>query len=265
MAQLSMTEIKRDLIEILECFDKYCTEHSLRYYLCGGALIGAVRHKGFIPWDDDIDVIMPRPDYEKLLAIENDYPIKENMKLFTFKKGNSSFLFTKLGNTKRTIYNQYITESEYLSMDIFPMDGMSDNMKENKKNYMRISFLKTIYSLHTWRVGHGTTPLIIMLKLLAYPFAKLIHHQYLGNRIDQIAQTHSFNNSEFVGDIIWGYGMREIVKKDDFIPQTTIFFEGKKFKTSVMYKKYLYQVYGDFMKLPPMEKRRNHELVVYKS
>lgn len=263
MRQLSMKEVKSDLVNLLVAFDEYCEKHGLRYYLCGGALIGAIRHKGFIPWDDDIDVIMPRPDYEKLLDMEGRYPIAQNLRMFTYKKDNASFLFTKLGNIERRVYNQYLTEPEYLSIDIFPMDGMSNDEGKNKSNFKKISVLRTIYSLHTWRRGHGSTWKVILLKSIAYPFSKLIRHNFLSRKIDSIAQMFKFDECEFVGDIIWGYGMSEIVKKSEFLPQVSVEFEGRLFKTTAIYDRYLHQVYGDYMKLPPIEKQKNHELEVY--
>ena len=72
MRQIEMHEMKKIGVAILDCFDSFCREHGLSYFLAGGTLLGAVRHKGFIPWDDDIDVIMPRPDYDRLLEIARE-------------------------------------------------------------------------------------------------------------------------------------------------------------------------------------------------
>ena len=148
---LSLQETKQCLLNILIAFDIFCEENNLKYYLCGGALIGAVRHKGFIPWDDDIDVLMPRPDYEKLFKIESKKRIGKNLELFSFKKGNSNLIFAKLGDISTYIYNQYQIEKECLSIDIFPLDGLSNSDYINKQNYLKMNIYKNIYALHLWR------------------------------------------------------------------------------------------------------------------
>jgi len=264
MRQLLMNEVKEILLDILLKFDEYCSQNGLRYYLCGGALIGAIRHEGFIPWDDDIDVIMPRPDYEKLIELERKNKISDTLDLFTYKNGNSNLIFIKLGDITTQIYNKYQVEKECISIDIFPIDGMSNEYSVNKKRYSKMKFFHYIYSLKIWRFGYATSLSKIIIKSLCYPFSLMVNHELFCKKMDNFAKKYNFEQSYYVGDIIWGYGEKEIVVKEEFLPQVTVKFENYEFKTTQMYDKYLSQLYGDYMSLPPEDKRKNHELIAFR-
>lgn len=264
MRQLLMNEVKEILLEILLKFDEYCTQNGLRYYLCGGALIGAIRHKGFIPWDDDIDVLMPRPDYERLIELERKKKISDTFDLFTYKNRNSNLIFIKLGDITTQIYNKYQVENECISIDIFPIDGMSNENFVNKKRFNVMKFYHYLYSLKLWRFGNATSLPKNIIKSICYPISLTVNHSFICNKMDMFAKKYSFEHSYYIGDIIWGYGVKEIVSKEEFLPQVTVKFENYEFKTTQMYDKYLSQVYGDYMSLPPEEKRKNHELIAYR-
>ena len=101
--KLSSEEIKQIELNLLLKLDEICKKYKLRYYLCGGTLLGAVRHKGFIPWDDDIDVLMPREDFEKLLRLEKKQKQDAVEKIVSWKSGNSIYPFIKLINTNTVL------------------------------------------------------------------------------------------------------------------------------------------------------------------
>ena len=126
-----------------------------------------------------------------------------------------------------------------------------------------MEMLHNIYALHLWRPGNASKTWIKITKSIAFPFAKLISHDYICKNMDRIATEYSFDDATYVGDILWGYGEKEIMEKDIFLPQTTVIFEGKKVKTTQAYDKYLRQIYGNYMTLPPENKRKNHELNAY--
>ena len=106
--KLNSDEVKKIELQLLLKFDELCKKHDLQYSLCGGTLLGAIRHKGFIPWDDDIDVMMPRDDFEKLLKLEKTQASDQVEKLVSWKSGKSIYPFIKMINTKTVLKEKYL-------------------------------------------------------------------------------------------------------------------------------------------------------------
>ena len=128
MKRLNLDEIKDIELSLLIEFDKLCKKNGLYYTLCGGTLLGAVRHRGFIPWDDDIDILMPRPDYDRLL--NNLYidrrTLPTHMEFVSWKEGSSNFLFIKLMDNRTKVVVDYLNPAlggKHIWIDIFPIGG----------------------------------------------------------------------------------------------------------------------------------------------
>ncbi len=266
--KLSSNEIKEIELNILVEFDKLCKKNNLYYTLCGGTLLGAVRHKGFIPWDDDIDVLMPREDYERLL---NDFNVDKTdlpkyMELANWKKGNMSFPFMKLVDKRTKIDSQYLDDnkSNKLWIDIFPIDGNPEDEKKLNYLYRKSLFLRRILLIKMATVGEGKTK----AKKIFKPFLKLlflpISNKYLCKKIDENARKYSFNDTAFIGGVLWGYGTCEKINKEKYMSPKKMEFEGKMFNIPSNYDEYLSNLYGEYMKLPPEEKRITHDMVAYK-
>lgn len=260
MNYLSPEEIKQSQLKVLDFFVKTCEDNNLRYYLCGGTLLGAIRHKGFIPWDDDIDVFMPRTDYNKLLTLDIEPPFE----LRYFAKGNSLQPFIKIVDNTTMAQEKNSTFPSAIWIDVFAIDGLFSSNLLNKLHYKIVKFLR-------FRTYFGLRPegLSFRAKVLM-KFVKLLHinpervNRFFCYWTEVFSQIKSYESSKFIGGINWGYGPHERMRKDDLEPITKVEYEGKLYNAPVGYHIYLSNLYGDYMQLPPEEKRKNHNLKAWK-
>lgn len=256
MRELTFREVQLKELEILFFFDELCKKNNIKYYLCGGTLLGAIRHKGFIPWDDDIDVCMPRRDYEKLLLIEFS---SERYVLQNNKFGNLKRAITKVVDIK-THTTGFLEEDKNLWIDIFPIDGLPENEKEVEKIYQKTYYYRKILYVCGSKLGLGRS---IIKKYLLY-ILKPIANFFWGvdkcvEKINEIALCYPYDKENYVGAIVGGiYGVGERMPKDEFENVVEVEFEKRKFPTFSCWHQYLSGCYGNYMQLPPLEKRKNH-------
>lgn len=265
MKKLTLTEIKTIELNILIDFDEFCKKNNLRYYLSGGTLLGAIRHKGFIPWDDDIDLCMSRKDYEKLIDIFPD-KYKEKYVLRSIKKKNFLYPFIKIVNIKTKIDYEY-TKNEFennLWIDIFPVDGLPNDEKNLKKVYDKVNFYRKLLLLNFAKVNKGKTLLKRIVKPLLIIIAKLVGINFCLKKIENIALTYDYDKADYVGAITWGlYGIGERMKKSEFEKVVYADFEGYRFPIFSCWDSYLRGLYKNYMELPPIEKRKTHDMEAY--
>lgn len=261
---LTNEDIKKRELDILLSFQELCAKNDLHFYLSGGTLLGAIRHHGFIPWDDDIDVCMPRSDYEKLIKI---YKNKTQQYCLRCKKiGNFTAPFAKIVDTKTRIESQYTTsdDNNQLWIDVFPVDGLPESLNLVKDIYKECNFYRRIFLLKDARLGEGKTTFRKYLKYILKPISILYGKKRCVEKIEQIAKKHSYQDCKYVGAVTWGlYGVGERMLKCEFEKQVMVQFEGHQFPTFSCWDSYLKGLYGDYMKLPPVEKRQTHDMKVY--
>lgn len=259
MKDIYKTKLLESLIEI----DRVCNENGLRYYLTGGTLLGAIRHKGFIPWDDDIDVAMPRPDYEQLKKIAAN----------VFKK---KFRFVTVDDDEKyycryaKVYHQETTLVEYrhpfylggLFVDVFPLDGMPTDLLQGRKHFTK--YRKKLNVLNILYTRPKVNSIINLLRYVRQSIYKLVFNIYEQIKIlDRIAQTYSYEDSEYIVNFSGAYGEREITKKEYFDEYLLTEFEGYKFRIPKGYHMLLKGLYGDYLQLPPKEKQVSHHSHYY--
>lgn len=266
MKQLSLREVQLEELNLLVYFDQFCKNNGLKYSLVYGTLIGAARHKGFIPWDDDIDVAMPRPDYEKLLALHEDFN-KGEIELIANELNHSlDATYAAVVNLNILCENKYSTtkRSQYLWIDIFPVDGFTEDTKEMELIYKKSQKLQKIVTLASAKLLKGKTLLHALGKIIVVPLCRLYGIQRCLNKMNQLAKTYPYETSKYVGVIAWGEGVKERLLKSEFEKMSTIEFERKRFSVMSCWKEYLKNMYTDYTKLPPVEQRIGHNIVAYK-
>lgn len=262
---LSLREIQLEELEILKNVVKYLENNNLNYYLCAGTLLGAIRHNGFIPWDDDIDICMPREDYNKFIKICSGKEINENYSLKSIEKNNSKYPFAKIVNNKIIIESKS-SEDKNLWIDIFPIDGFPDDYKESVKITKKIEFCKGLIYLHTISfkgiLKERKSVKNKMQKIILKPIAMIIPTKIISKIMIKITTSYKYSESKFVGGYIWGYGICERLEKEKFVSEAIeIEFEGNIFKIPKGYDLYLTSIYGEYMKLPPEDKRITHSVL----
>ena len=260
MKVLSDAEQKEVLIQILSVFDSYCRKHNLRYFIGYGALLGAVRHKGFIPWDDDVDVSMPREDYMRFHQLILKDPLPDDYIVKGLNESNSPYPFTKLENKKVIITNSNTSLRKYLWMDIFPLDDIgSDQEWKQKWLIKKIHFYSFLLEVSCIEEVRGSNRFIRGCKRIVTSVLHQIGPYYFGNKMSELAQSQS-KNTGYIGNIVWGYGLKEIMNEKDLFPLSVVQFEGKDYYAPKDVDLFLKKIYGNYMELPPVEKRVNHNI-----
>lgn len=270
MRLLDKRETQQELLRMLDCFVDYCKRHGLRYYLVGGTLLGAVRHRGFIPWDDDIDVGMPRADYERFLKLEQTEPIAPFLHAISAKAGTLSNPYCELLHMDTELErdtSKYIREEcqiLHLFIDIFPQDGWpsSDLAARVLARYMKACRYLILCSRA--KFGKGVNLLRKALKAPVVLLARMIGYRRLVRHVDCVARKWDYDRSKYVGAITYGiYGPGERCVREQVVDFTEVDFEGRKLCAPGCWDRYLSQIYGDYMTLPPEEKRKDHRLRVW--
>ena len=262
--EITIEELRIIQIGLLDEVHKFCIDNNLRYSLGGGTLLGAVRHKGFIPWDDDVDIMMPRPDYEQFLQNFRHDVIKIQHPGNT---PNATITFAKLYDSQTILREYYATNGVFI--DVFPIDGLPDEyglfyyLNDQSKwiNYLyKISdYENSKFYLYETNKPRWIVGLKYWLLHLTYPSRKKCL-----NKLRQLHNSYDFDSSFYAGAICGAYGDKEHMIKDTFTSYILLPFEGKEYMSIADYDTYLRKHYGDYMKLPPKEsQQRSHHFEAY--
>ena len=260
------------IIDVLSVFIRICEAQGLRYFCAGGTAIGAVRHQGMIPWDDDIDVFMPRPDYDRFLALAAHSMPEGYEVLSPYATKDYPMYFAKMCNVRTTLLeNERIPCVFGLYIDIFPLDGACDDVEtcyREKRRFKRLMNKLEAVSTHnsfgeyvgllTKRREWGR----FAVKTVAFCCRSWLR-RWLLKQMDSIAYGHDYALSSRVVTYSGAYQRQEIYPKVWLETPQMFAFEGLMVNLPHDYDAYLRHFFGDYMTLPPVEQRASHHQKVF--
>ena len=259
MQELKLRELQQISLDILKDVHIFCVEHNIKYSIAYGTLIGAIRHKGFIPWDDDVDIVMPRPDYELFCKL---YSSKYYNLIYYGNDSTALAAFARVVDCKKTHYETerpWTKQESGVWIDVFPIDGVESNHRLYVKRYEKLKLMCNLaYKFR--RQNHH-----IKRCDSIWSICKTIIAQVLGvggiipiaiiNRMVKLMSKVPYGSTPFVGQCSCLDDGPIPFPVEDFKDYVLLPFEENKFFAISGYDHHLKQLYGDYMQLPPEEKR----------
>lgn len=259
MDEKTLKKIHEIDITILKEIHKLCEKHGIRYFLLGGSMLGAVRHKGFIPWDDDIDIGMPRHDYDRFIEICN-IELPSNIQICTYDNNKRHVHnFAKVENTNTILIDENFEHigERGVFIDVFPLDGAPTNRLLRKIHLLYINFLQNIIilmNISTKKKRNIFKKLIIKVIQNLNFDAKKINY-----RLDKILKKYDYDNSTVISNYTGKWREKEMMEKCIMGNPKLIDFENEKYYGVEYPHEYLKNLYGQtYMSLPPEEERVSH-------
>lgn len=270
MRELDIEEVKKLSLEVLCEIHEICQKNNITYSLTGGTLLGAIRHKGFIPWDDDIDVTMPRPDYSKFLEY-----VREHETMFEFVSrevcGNKYPYLCGKAYHKDTVLIENGVKNNSIPMgvyvDIFPVDGVGNNKLFASLQCEFAQILNGLRITSNWTVyqkSSRSNKMFGIIRYMCYRFSKIIGLSRIDYYLQKNISRYDFKKSKYAARL--GANLRQscIQPIKVYEKVTMAEFENKLFCVFEEYDQYLTKFFGDYMELPAQEKRvRHHNYIAY--
>lgn len=266
MKKLSLEELQNIEYGILCEVADLCEKNNIKYGLAGGTLLGAVRHGGFIPWDDDIDIEMPRPDYIKFLKIAEQFPKRYKVSS-PYNDLDNYHAYSKVYDMKTSLieFPKGKKVRSHVYIDIFPIDGMPDNPIAQEKHRLRCR--RKMLCMYAFRVAKFKLNEKKGLKYIFWKVLALIQKNIIKDRqayiLDKLCLKYGFYESKFCSEIIAGYGFKETMPAIVYEFTKKIRFRDRDFLTFRLPEYYLTNIYGNYMQIPPENERYNHDNVAY--
>lgn len=258
--QENNNELQQHLLEMLTWFDKYCRSNDLVYYAVGGTMLGAARHKGFIPWDDDVDVGMPRADYNRLESM-----LRGEKECYVLETANSSsadycYPYAKLYDPSTTLVENYEPPLiRGVFIDIFPLDGLGDEEQEGIKWFRKVLrkyrfYLTRVAAIRKERKAYKNIAIRISRVIPKF----IVNNKNIRINLNRDASRFDYNNSKLIGSFFGNWGEKEIVPIEVMGKPRNYNFENISIMGAENYDAYLTHLYGDWRTLPPEKDRVTH-------
>ena len=254
MADYDVNAVHQRILQILLAVDNTCRQHQLRYYIWAGTMIGAVRHKGFIPWDDDLDIAMPRPDYDRLIRHAKEW-LPQQFELVSAETDAVYPLpFAKIQDSNTTLIERmHLRYRGGIYIDVFPIDGAPANKIIQKLHFARYEYYKRVLYLMVrdpYKHGHGPDSWVPLLCRKLYTLAGV------QGKISRLLHKYDYDKASLVAD--YDDGSHGVMPKEVLGTPTPYEFEGEQVMGVEQYDHYLSQKYGDYMTIPPHQQQRQH-------
>lgn len=268
MRKMTTKDIQEVSLNILNDVHSFCIENDISYSLYGGTMIGAIRHHGFIPWDDDVDIAMPRPDYERFIS---SYKSLNGYKLFASGTKNNYLAFSRVCEMEKTlVVNEKLPWSNQPTgvwIDIFPLDGAPDDkeacekqLKALRRFWKRTCYTRSAKSSLSTASGISEKAKLIVKKLI-YNDAFISNEKIVNQYIEEASKVKWDETGHFWNCSYLRYGMKEYQEMSDYTSTVLVPFEEHVFCVCNGYDHLMHVKYGDYMKLPPEKSRKsNHAL-----
>lgn len=269
MREITLAEMQKIMLNIMTAFAEFCDEHGLKYYLDAGTLLGAVRHKGFIPWDNDMDICLMRPDYDRMVEIlrKNNYKLNDHIVLEPPE--NTLFCYSKLSDTRTKLieYPDTWPEESYVYIDVFPKDGLQDLSMKTRAVCKISEALGMFHWFNKHSIPYWSAKKRGPKKWIALIAGALVKDKNRPYRLQQkfirrYARKHPLEACEYANTLVNGEYYR-ICHRNCFDERVLLDFEGEKFYGPKGYDEWLRVLYGDdYMTPPPKEKQHVHDIIV---